>query len=109
MRVYRIFVLQQAHLATKPFINKAIKDYEGFRVICGEDNATSFYAATLFLDFGNISENKDDNNDNIELAPAEHVSIKDGDANSAPPVAYSPVMSLTQRSNIYAKDSEALR
>lgn len=49
----------------KPFINKPIENYEGLSVICGEDNATGSYAASLYSEFGDNPEIEESNNDNF--------------------------------------------
>lgn len=40
----------QAHLATKPFINKPIENYKGLQIICGEDSATGHMPHLCILD-----------------------------------------------------------
>lgn len=87
----------------KAVINKPIENYEGLRIICGEDNATGSYAMSLYIDFAKnpISEDASNDNDNFE-SPIDNVN-SDGDrgGNSKPPITSSPVTSSTYRSQHY--------
>lgn len=60
------------------FINKPIENYEGLRIICGENNAMGLYATSLFSYFKDRFENKEFNSNIIELFQEEHASDKDG-------------------------------
>ncbi|XP_039133563.1 uncharacterized protein LOC120270578 isoform X2 [Dioscorea cayenensis subsp. rotundata] len=72
------FTYTEAHPGAKPFINKPIENYEGLRIICGEDSATGSYAASLFLDFADKSENEGTDNDNGESDPVDIASDVEG-------------------------------
>ena len=49
-------------------INRPIENYDGLRTICEEDNATGSYATSLFSEFGDRSDNDENNNDNGQSA-----------------------------------------
>lgn len=89
------------------FINKPIENYEGLRIICGENNAMGLYATSLFSYFRDRFENKEFNSNIIELFQEEHASDKDGVANSTPPIASSPATSLRQRSQCTSKGGKS--
>ncbi|KAH7679087.1 hypothetical protein IHE45_06G036000 [Dioscorea alata] len=87
----------QAHPAAKPFINKLIENYEGLKIICGDDNATGSYATSLYYDFGEKFGSEDNENDINESPNEQPNSEGDGDGNFAPPVPSSPATSSTFR------------
>lgn len=87
----------------KAFINKPIENYEGLRVVCDEVNATGSYAASVYSDFGERSENEEFNMDNIESVPV-NVSDEEPDMNSTPAILNCPAMSSTIRSVRLARD-----
>ncbi|KAH7683610.1 hypothetical protein IHE45_05G194500 [Dioscorea alata] len=97
----------EAHPAAKAFINKPIEQYEGLRIICGDDNATGAYATFVFADLGgNGSENEGNNMHDFDEVPVQQPSDDDADANSAPPVVSSPVSSSTPRSQRSSRGSK---
>lgn len=59
-------------MRTKPFSDKPIENYEGLRIIYGDDKAKGYYEPHLFSYFRDKSENSDPNNDNGESTLAEH-------------------------------------
>ncbi|KAH7686092.1 hypothetical protein IHE45_04G081400 [Dioscorea alata] len=90
----------QAHPAAKPFINKPIENYEGLKIICGDDTATGSYATSLYSDFGEKYGSEDNENDNEspnEQPNEQPNSEGDGDGNSVPHVPSSPATSSTFR------------
>ncbi|KAH7671934.1 hypothetical protein IHE45_09G020800 [Dioscorea alata] len=87
----------QADPAAKPFINKPIENYEELKIICGDDNATGSYAASLYSDFGDKYGSDDNENDNSESPNEQPISEGEGDGNSAPRVPASPATSSTFR------------
>jgi len=80
----------QAHPAAKPFINKPIENYEGLKIICGDDNATGSYATSLYSDFGDKFGSDDNDNENNESPTEQQISESDGDGQSVPRVPNSP-------------------
>ncbi|XP_039120076.1 uncharacterized protein LOC120256443 [Dioscorea cayenensis subsp. rotundata] len=92
------FTYIEDHPAARPYINKPIENYEALKIICGEDYATASYATSMFSEFGDRSENEDNNLDNGDTTPLEHPSDDDDDDHSAPQVVSSPATSSTPRS-----------
>lgn len=85
----------QAHPAAKPFINKPIENYEGLKIICGDDNAKGLYATSLYSDLGDKYGFEDNEIENNE-SPNEHANSEgDVDGNSSPHVPSSPTISST--------------
>ncbi|XP_039134234.1 uncharacterized protein LOC120271626 [Dioscorea cayenensis subsp. rotundata] len=93
------FSYTEAHPAAKAFINKPIENYEGLRIICGEDSATGSYATSLYSDFGEKTiGDKNNENENSDSPVDQPNSDDDGAGNSAPPIARSPATSSSMRS-----------
>ncbi|XP_039130813.1 uncharacterized protein LOC120267181 [Dioscorea cayenensis subsp. rotundata] len=94
-----VFTYTEAHPAAKAFINKPIENYEGLRIICGEDSATGSHATSLYSDFGEKTiGDKNNENENSDSPVDQPNSDDDGAGNSAPPIARSPATSSTMRS-----------
>ncbi|KAH7663054.1 Myb/SANT-like domain-containing protein, partial [Dioscorea alata] len=91
------YTYTEAHPAAKPFINKPIENYEGLKIICGDDNATGSYATSLYSDLGEKYGFEDNENDNNDSPTKQQHSEGDGEGNSAPHVPSSPVTSSTFR------------
>ncbi|KAH7679037.1 hypothetical protein IHE45_06G033000 [Dioscorea alata] len=90
------YTYTEAHPAAKPFINKPIDNYEGLKIICGDDSAIGSYATSLYADLGDKYGSDDNDNDNNESPIDQPNSEGDGDGNSAPQV---PSSSATSREN----------
>ncbi|KAH7690398.1 Myb/SANT-like domain-containing protein [Dioscorea alata] len=87
------YTYTEAYPAAKPFINKPIDNYEGLKIICGDDNATGSYATSLYSDSGEKYGSEDNENYNNESPTDQPNSEGDGDGNSAPHVPSSPASS----------------
>ncbi|XP_039143525.1 uncharacterized protein LOC120280675 isoform X1 [Dioscorea cayenensis subsp. rotundata] len=97
------FKYTEAHPGAKPFINKPIENYEGLRIIFGEDSATGSYAASLFSDFADKSENEGTDNDNGEPDPIDIASDEEGNNGNSTPVGSNPAPSSRVRSQRNSK------
>ncbi|KAM0942947.1 hypothetical protein DsansV1_C13g0117101 [Dioscorea sansibarensis] len=65
----------KAHSAASLFINKPIENYEGLKIIRGEDSARGSYMTSLFYEFKEKSKNEDNNNnENVESTQVVNVS-----------------------------------
>ncbi|XP_039134144.1 uncharacterized protein LOC120271521 [Dioscorea cayenensis subsp. rotundata] len=96
----------EAHPIAKAFINKPIEHYETVRIICGDDNVTGAYAASLYAGFGDKSKYEGNIMENFDEGPVEQPSNDDADVNSAPPVVGSPATSSAQRLQRSSKGSK---
>lgn len=90
-----------AQPAARAFINKPSENYEELRIIYGEDSPTRSYAISLYSDFGEKTVGDEDNeNENLESPGQQANSDDDSAGNSAPPVARTPAMSSSLRSQL---------
>ncbi|KAJ0985961.1 hypothetical protein J5N97_004317 [Dioscorea zingiberensis] len=95
-------VYTDAHPAAKPYINKPIDNYEGLRIICGEDQATGSYATSIFSDFGPAGA--DDVDTDTAVPPAAEQSDDDVIGNFAPPAVDTPAGSTSvNRASLVAR------
>ncbi|XP_039121005.1 uncharacterized protein LOC120257637 [Dioscorea cayenensis subsp. rotundata] len=98
------FMYTEAHSSAKQFINEPIEKYEALRIICGDDNATGSYAASLFSDFTDKTENEEGDNDNGELDSVDLASDKEGNNGDSTPIGSSNLAtSSTVRSQSNSK------